>query len=71
MAFLSCASLNRPPAREAVWVGVCVLANESVPISVTPLFLGFGIAFGIAITVVLILWGFGKISNRELPEESN
>lgn len=51
--------------------GVCVLANESVPISVTPLFLGFGIAFGIAITAVLILWGFGKISNRELPEESN
>ena len=51
--------------------GVCVLANESVPISVTPLFLGFGIAFGIAITVVLILWGFGKISNREIPEESN
>ena len=51
--------------------GVCVLANESVPINVTPLFLGFGIAFGIAITVVLILWGFGKISNRELPEESN
>ena len=51
--------------------GVCVLANESVPINVTPLFLGFGIAFGIAITAVLILWGFGKISNRELPEESN
>ena len=51
--------------------GVCVLANESVPISVTPLFLGFGIAFGIAITAVLILWGFGKISNRKLPEESN
>jgi len=51
--------------------GVCVLANESVPINVTPLFLGFGIAFGIAITAVLILWGFGKISNKELPEESN
>ena len=54
--------------------GVCVLENpiiESVPINVTPLFLGFGIAFGIAITAVLILWGFGKISNRELPEESN
>ena len=50
--------------------GVCVLANESVPINVTPLFLGFGIAFGIAITAVLILWGFGKISNKELPEES-
>ena len=51
--------------------GVCVLANESVPINVTPLFLGFGIAFGIAITAVLILWGFGKISNKELPKESN
>ena len=54
--------------------GVCVLENpiiESVPINVTPLFLGFGIAFGIAITAVLILWGFGKISNRKLPEESN
>ena len=51
--------------------GVCVLANESVSINVTPLFLGFGIAFGIAITAVLILWGFGKISNKELPEESN
>ena len=51
--------------------GVCVLANESVQINVTPLFLGFGIAFGIAITAVLILWGFGKISNKELPEESN
>ena len=51
--------------------GVCVLANESVSINVTPLFLGFGIAFGIAITAVLILWGFGKISNRKLPEESN
>ena len=54
--------------------GVCVLENpiiESVPINVTPLFLGFGVAFGIAITAVLILWGFGKISNRKLPEESN
>ena len=54
--------------------GICVLEDpiiESVPINVTPLFLGFGIAFGIAITAVLILWGFGKISNRELPEESN
>jgi hypothetical protein len=51
--------------------GVCVLANESVSINVTPLFLGFGIAFGIAITAVLILWGFGKISNKELPEELN
>ncbi len=51
--------------------GVCVLENpiiESVPINVTPLFLGFGIAFGIAITAVLILWGFGKISNKELSE---
>ena len=54
--------------------GICVLEDpiiESVPINVTPLFLGFGIAFGIAITAVLILWGFGKISNRKLPEESN
>ena len=51
--------------------GVCVIAPEPAPINTMPLILGFGVAFGIAFVIVLILWGIGKKSNKELPEESN
>jgi hypothetical protein len=50
---------------------VCVIAPEQASINTMPLILGFGVAFGIAFVIVLILWGIGKKSNKELPEESN
>ena len=52
--------------------GVCVLENpviESPPIDSSPLIYGMFGAMGIALSVVLILWGIGKRSNKEIPPE--
>ena len=54
--------------------GVCVLENpiiESPPIDSSPLIYGMFGAMGIGLAVVLILWGIGKRSNKEIPTESN
>ena len=54
--------------------GVCVLENpviESPPIDSSPLIYGMFGAMGIGLTVVLILWGIGKRSNKEIPPEQN
>ena len=54
--------------------GVCVLENpiiESPPIDSSPLIYGMFGAMGIGLAVVLILWGIGKRSNKEIPPESN
>ena len=54
--------------------GVCVLENppvQSTPINPTPLIYGIFGAMGIGLAVVLILWGIGKRSNKEIPEDSN
>ena len=54
--------------------GVCILENpiiESPPIDSTPLLLGIFGAMGIGLAVVLILWGIGKRSNKEIPPEKN
>jgi len=52
--------------------GVCVLENpiiESAPIDSSPLIYGMFGAMGIGLAVVLILWGIGKRSNKEIPAE--
>jgi len=52
--------------------GVCVLENpiiESTPIDSSPLIYGMFGAMGIGLAVVLILWGIGKRSNKEIPAE--
>ena len=52
--------------------GICVIANpisESPPIDSTSLLLGIFGAMGIGLAVVLILWGIGKRSNKQLPPE--
>ena len=54
--------------------GVCVLENpiiESPPIDSSPLIYGMFGAMGIGLAVVLILWGIGKRSNKEIPTELN
>ena len=54
--------------------GVCVLENppvQSTPINPTPLIYGIFGAMGIGLAVVLILWGIGKRSNKEIPTDSN
>ena len=54
--------------------GVCVLENppvQSTPINPTPLIYGIFGAMGIGLAVVLILWGIGKRSNKEIPADSN
>jgi hypothetical protein len=54
--------------------GVCVLEKpiiDSPPIITTPLLLGAFGGMGIALAVVLILWGIGKRSNKKIPEEEN
>ena len=54
--------------------GVCVLENpiiESTPIDSSPLIYGLFGAMGIGLAVVLILWGIGKRSNKEIPPEKN
>ena len=54
--------------------GVCVLENpiiESPPIDSSPLIYGMFGAMGIGLAVVLILWGIGKRSNKEIPPEKN
>ena len=54
--------------------GVCVLENpiiESAPIDSSPLIYGMFGAMGIGLAVVLILWGIGKRSNKEIPPEQN
>ena len=54
--------------------GVCILENpiiESPPIDSTPLLLGIFGAMGIGLAVVLILWGIGKRSNKQITLEQN
>jgi len=51
--------------------GICVLENQPTPINPTPLLYGIFGAMGIGLAVVLILWGIGKRSNKEIPTESN
>jgi len=54
--------------------GICVLESppvQSIPINPTPLLYGIFGAMGIGLAVVLILWGIGKRSNKEIPTDSN
>ena len=51
--------------------GVCVLTNPPTPINSTPLLYGIFGAMGIGLALVLILWGIGKRSNKEIQTESN
>jgi len=54
--------------------GICVLENppvQSTPINPTPLLYGIFGAMGIGLAMVLILWGIGKRSNKEIPTDSN
>ena len=54
--------------------GICVLESppvQSIPINATPLLYGIFGAMGIGLAVVLILWGIGKRSNKEIPTDSN
>ena len=51
--------------------GVCVIKNPPTPINATPLIYGIFGAMGIGLAVVLILWGIGKRSNKEIPADSN
>mgnify|MGYP001255662657 CR=1 FL=1 len=52
--------------------GICVIENpivESPPIDSSPLIYGMFGAMGIALALVLILWGIGKKSNKHIPKE--